>query len=125
MSYDPSQALGSRAIQIDIDAGSILSDDITQHTATSITSRNKYFIDCKIALTTSSSLTGYLLWQRWSNHAFMGGVFRSNAVSGLSTALDESSVSSNTPNVALTVTEAASGSGTITRKSFRAFWRIQ
>ena len=126
MSYDPSQAMGTRAIQIDINASSVLSNDITQHTATSITSRNKYFIDCKLQLTTDAAPNGYVIWQKWSNHPFMGGLFRINTASGVNTALDESCVSSNTPNIALILTEVSSGTGgTVTRKSFRAFWRVQ
>jgi hypothetical protein len=125
MSYDPSQANGIKAIQVDIDASSVLSDDITTHSEVTIRSRNKYFIDSKILLTTDSSSTGYLLWEKWSNFSFMGGVYRSNAVSGTGTGLDDSNASSNTPNTNLTLTSQSSGSGGVTRKSFRAFWRIE
>lgn len=125
MSYDPSQVGGVKAVQIDIDASTVLSDDITTHTETVILSRNTYFIDSKIKLLTSSSGTGYLLWESWARFSFMGGIYRANAVSSINTGVDDSNATSNLPNTSLSLSQTSAGGGTITRKSFRAFWRIQ
>lgn len=125
MSYDPSQVGGVKAIQIDLNASSVLSDDITTHTEAVILSRNTYFIDSKIKLLTSSSGTGYLLWESWGRFSFMGGIYRANAVSSINTGVDDSSATSNLPNTSLSLSQASAGGGTITRRSFRAFWRIQ
>ena len=50
MSYDPSQVLGTRAIQIDLDASSVLSDDITTHTATAILATPVYLSSSVISI---------------------------------------------------------------------------
>ena len=59
MSYDPSQAIGTRGIQIDINSSTTLSDDITQHTETSINAKNIYFIDVRHYFITSTSVISY------------------------------------------------------------------
>jgi hypothetical protein len=125
MSYDPSQAQGTRAVQIDINSLSILSDDIITHTDSSILSRNKYFIECKVYLTTASGVSGYLAWENWSGFAFMGGMTRSNDAAGAGTAVDDYYAGANTPNTTLSRTLQTSGASFLTRTSFRPFWRIE
>jgi len=124
MSYDSSQLSGVKAIQIDVDSTSILSLDITTHSETTILAKNTYLIDSKIKLSTNSSGTGYLLWESWGRFSFMGGIYRANAVSTINTGVDDSNVTSNAPNTSLTLSQTSAGGGTITRKSFRAFWRL-
>jgi len=124
MSYDSSQLSGIKAIQIDTDSNSVLSMDISLHTETTILARNTYLIDSKIRLATSSSSTGYLLWESWGRFSFMGGIYRANAVSTINTGADDSNVTSNAPNTSLTLSQTSAGGGTITRKSFRSFWRL-
>jgi hypothetical protein len=124
MSYDSSQLSGIKAIQIDTDSNTVLSMDISLHTETTILARNTYLIDSKIRLSTSSSSTGYLLWESWGRFSFMGGIYRANAVSTINTGADDSNVTSNAPNTSLTLSQTSAGGGTITRKSFRSFWRL-
>lgn len=124
MSYDSSQLSGIKAIQIDTDSNTVLSMDITVHTETTILARNTYLIDSKIRLSTNSSGTGYLLWESWGRFPFMGGIYRANAVSTINTGVDDSNVTSNAPNTSLTLSQTSTGGGTITRKSFRSFWRL-
>jgi hypothetical protein len=124
MSYDSSQLSGIKAIQIDTDSNTVLSMDISLHTETTILARNTYLIDSKIRLSTRSSSTGYLLWESWGRFSFMGGIYRANAVSTINTGADDSNVTSNAPNTSLTLSQTSAGGGTITRKSFRSFWRL-
>ena len=123
MSYDPSQAQGTRAVQIDINASTVLSDDIVTHTDSSILARNKYFIECKAYYTGGGS--GYLAWENWAGFAFMGGLHRSNDQAGVGTAVDDYYAGANTPNIALSRTIQTLGVGVISRSSFRPFWRIE
>lgn len=124
MSYDSSQLSGIKAIQIDTDANTVLSMDISLHTETTILAKNTYLIDSKIRLSTTNSGSGYLLWESWARFSFMGGIYRANAVSTINTGMDDSNVTSNAPDTSLTLSQTSAGTGTITRKSFRSFWRL-
>jgi hypothetical protein len=124
MSYDSSQLSGIKAIQIDTDSNAVLSMDISLHTETTILARNTYLIDSKIRLSTTNASSGYLLWESWARFPFMGGIYRANAVSSINTGVDDSNVTSNAPNTSLTLSQTSAGTGTITRKSFRSFWRL-
>ena len=90
MSYDPSQVLGTRAIQIDLDASSVLSDDITTHTATAILATQIYFIDARQYYQVNSSSAGRLSYLSFNGFAFLGGTFRMNTITSVTTMTDES-----------------------------------
>lgn len=125
MSYDPSQAQGTRAVQIDINSSTVLSDDIVTHTDSSILARNKYFIECKVYYTSVDGSSGYLAWENWANFAFMGGLHRSNSQAGAGTAVDDYYAGANVPNTTLSRTIQAAGGSITSRSSFRPFWRIE
>jgi hypothetical protein len=123
MSYDPSQAIGTRGIQIDINSSTILSDDITQHTETSINAKNIYFIDVRHYFITSASVISY---RNFNGFLPFGGQFKGRNNSSGSTACDESYCGVNSRNTALTVFVNTSGSpaSITTNNSFKSFWRI-
>ena len=126
MSYDPSQVLGTRAIQIDLDASSILSDDITTHTATAILATQVYFIDARQYYQVTGTTSGRLSYLNFNGFAFLGGTFRMNTITSVTTMTDESYCGANTRGVSLGVTSVGTGTNPITlNKSWRAFWRIQ
>lgn len=126
MSHDPSQAIGTRGIQIDLNSATVLSDDITQHTETSITARGIYFIDVRHYFLTIQSVISYRNFNTPLNYPF-GGQWKGRQISSGSTACDESYCGVNQRNTALTVfvnTEGAPGSIS-QNNSFKSFWRIE
>lgn len=128
MSYDPSQAQGARAIQIDINGGETLSDDITVSTSTSFASRNKYFIESRLMATVDNAVSGLILYYNWFGFQWAGATIRGNAATGTYTMTDNLWVGSNTPGT--TISGQSSGSGTagfLTASSsfISAYWRIQ
>jgi len=124
MSHDPSANAGIRSIQVDIDGASIVSDDIATHTKTTFNASSVYFIDHRYFYTTSSSSAGKIVYTSLSGFGFMGGITRSNAVTGLSTITDSLFCGVNTRNQNLTNVETSQGSGTLTSTTFRSYWRI-
>lgn len=124
MSHDPSKNLGLRAIQIDINGASVVSDDIAVHTKTTFNAKNIYLIEHRYLLTSSSSIAGFLLYSRFTGFSFMGGLTRANTVSGVNTALDNLFCGVNSRNTDLTISETSTGSGTITGTTFKSYWRI-
>lgn len=126
MSYDPSQVLSTRAIQIDLDASSVLSDDITTHTGTAILATQIYFIDTRQYFQVSSAGAGLITYSNFNGFTFLGGTFRGNTISSVTTMTDESYCGANARSVSLGVTTSGVGTNPITlNKSWRAFWRIQ
>lgn len=127
MSYDPSQAAGARAIQIDIKGTSILSSDITAHTATSITARCKYYIESKYYVVVTSSVAGLILYYNWSNFQWAGATIRSNTITSSNTMTDDVFVGSNTPGTSLSMQTASVGTASVdaTSSAINTFlWRI-
>lgn len=127
MSYDPSQAQGARAVQIDINGGVTLSDDITVSTSTSFASRNKYFIESKLMATVSAG-SGLILFYNWAGFQWAGATVRGNAVTGTNTMTDDLWIGSNTPGSTISMQSSTTGSATfsVANSSFiTAYWRIQ
>jgi hypothetical protein len=128
MSYDPSQAQGTKAIQIDVNGATILSDDVTAHTITSLTARNKYFLESKVYIPVNNSVSGLIVWYNWNGFAWGGGTVRCNFVSGTQTGTDDVWIGVNTPGSSISMTSTAVGTATIItgdRKMFTQMWRIQ
>lgn len=126
MSYDPSQVLGTRAVQIDLDTSSVLSDDITTHTITSILATQVYFIDARHYYQVTGTTSGRLSYLSFIEFAFLGGTFRMNTISSVTTMTDESYCGANTRGISLGLTSVGTGTNPIVvSKSWRAFWRIQ
>ena len=124
MTHDPSANQTIRAIQIDIDGASVVSDDITVHTKTDFQSKNVYFIDQRYFVTSSSSTIGKIIYARMTGFSFMGGVTRCNTISGLATVTDNRFCGVNSRGITLTNIETASGSAVITMQSIKSFWRV-
>lgn len=127
MSYDPSQAQGARAVQIDVNGAVTLSDDITVSTSTSFASRNKYFIESRLMATVSAG-SGLILYYNWNGFQWAGGTIRGNSVTGTSTMTDNLWVASNTPGTTLTTQSSTTGGGSFSSASssfISAYWRIQ
>lgn len=124
MSHDPSTNVGVRAIQIDIDGASVVSDDISIHSKTDFRATGIYFIDHRYFITTSTSTGGMVIYTRLSGFSFMGGITRSNAVSGVNTITDNIFCGVNERNVTLSNVETTSGADPITGVTFRSYWRI-
>lgn len=127
MSYDPSQAQGARAVQIDVNGAVTLSDDITVSTSTSFASRNKYFIESRLMATVTGG-SGLLLYYNWNGFQWAGATIRGNTVSGTSTMTDDLWVGTNTPGTTLTTQSSTTGSGSFSVASSQfisAYWRIQ
>ena len=127
MSYDPSQAQGTRAIQIDINGAETLSDDITVSTSTSFASRNKYFIESRLMATVSSS-AGLLLYYNWTGFEWAGATIRGNTISGSSTMTDDLWIGTNSPRTTLSMQSASQGTATFfiaSSQFISAYWRIQ
>lgn len=126
MSHDPSQEFGTRAIQIDLNSATVLSDDITQHTETSITASSIYFIDVRHYFLTTHSVISYRNFNTPLNYPF-GGQWKGLDINSGSTACDESYCGVNQPNTALTVLINTEGYafGFSQNNSFKSFWRIE
>jgi hypothetical protein len=125
MSHDPSANRGVRAIQVDINGLSVVSDDIATHTKTTFRASSIYFIDHRYFITTSSSGSGRIINTNFAGFDFMGGVTRANAVTGLNTITDNLFCGVNARNQNLENVETTQGSGTLTSTTFRSYWRIQ
>lgn len=126
MSHDPSQAIGTRGIQIDLNSATVLSDDITQHTETSITAGSIYFIDVRHYLVTTQSLISYRNFNTPLCYPF-GGQWKGREISAGSTACDESYCGVNQRNTELSVFIYTEGypSRISQNNSFKSFWRIE
>lgn len=124
MSHDPSTNIGVKAIQIDINGASVVSDDISIHSKTSFSARSIYFIDHRYFLNTNSSVAGMILFTRLTGFSFMGGMTRANTVTGVNTITDNVFCGVNQRNITLSNIETSLGSGTITGTTFRSYWRI-
>lgn len=124
MSHDPSTNISVRAIQIDINGTSTVSNDITIHSKTSFNASSIYFIDHRYFLNTSSSSSGMIVYTRLTGFSFMGGITRSNTVTGVNTITDNIFCGVNQRNITLSNIEVTLGSGTITGTTFRSYWRI-
>lgn len=126
MSYDPSQAAGAKAIQIDVNGTTVLSDDVTAHTATSITARCKYYIESKYYLVLGGSGSGLITYYNWTGFQWAGGTIRGNNVSGVNTITDDVFVGSNVQNTSLSMQSSSSGSGAVSASSSmdKFLWRI-
>jgi hypothetical protein len=125
MSHFPSENIGVKSMQIDVDGVSPVSDDITTHTQTTFRASAIYFIDHRNFVTLNSTTFGKLLYSEMSGFSFMGGLTRGNAISGVHTANDNLFCGVNARNVNLTVSETLQGAATITtRDTFRSYWRI-
>lgn len=126
MSYDPSQSQGAMAIQIDVNGSTVLSDDVTAHTATSITSRCKYFIETKYYAVLAASDRSLVVYYNFVGFQWAGGTIRCSSISGTNSMTDDVFVGSNTQGVALSMQSTSSGSGSITTGSSmdKILWRI-
>ncbi len=127
MSYDPSQAQGARAVQIDINGGVTLSDDITVSTSTSFASRNKYFIESRLMATTSAG-SGLIIYYNWAGFQWAGATIRGNSLSSVNTMTDNLWIGANTPRTTISAQSSTTGSAalSVANSSFiTAYWRIQ
>lgn len=124
MSHDPSTNVGVSAIQIDINGQSVVSDDISIHSKTDFRATGIYFIDHRYFITTPTSTGGMIIYTRLTGFSFMGGITRSNAVSGVNTITDNLFCGVNQRDVTLSNIETASGADAITSLTLRSYWRI-
>jgi hypothetical protein len=126
MSYDPSQAQGARAVQIDVDGATVLSDDITAHSKTTFNSRNKYFIDTMYYPTMVSSVSSLIFYKNWTGFSWAGGSIRGNIAATTTSVTDEAFIGSNTPRSSLAMQTTTSGGGSLASdKVFTSLWRIE
>lgn len=128
MSYDPSQAQGTRAVQIDINGASTLSSDISAHALGSFTSRCKYFVESKYFVTVNNSASGLVLYYNWVGFDWAGGTIRGNTTTTTNTITDDVFIGSNTPLTSISMQSTSSGSASIvsaSSKMFTQMWRIQ
>lgn len=127
MSYNPSQAIGSKSVQIDINGASSVTSDITSHSITSFTARNKFFVESKYYIPVNSSVSGLLNWYNWIGFEPFGGLVKGNLVSGTITSLDDAFIGSNTQNTALSMQATSQGGAVVQagRKMFTYMWRVQ
>ncbi len=124
MSYDPSQAQGARAVQIDVDGATVLSDDVTAHSKTTFNSRNKYFIDTMYYVTLISGSIIY--YKNWTGFAWAGGSIRGGITATTQSVTDEAFAGSNTPRTALSMQTSTAGTGNFSsEKVFTSLWRIE
>jgi hypothetical protein len=125
MSHFPSENIGVKSMQIDVDGASPVSDDITIHTQTTFKASAIYFIDHRNFVALNSTTFGKLLYSQMSGFSFMGGLTRGSTVSGVNTANDNLFCGVNARDVNLTVSETLEGAATINvRDTFRSYWRI-
>lgn len=125
MSYNPSEAISTRAIQIDVNGSSELSADIAVHTSAYILARSIYFIDVREYITMGSASAGAIYYINFSGFATFGGQFKGNRISSGSTACDESYCGVTSRDIALTAYVQAIGYTFLApRTTFRSFWRI-
>ncbi len=125
MSYNPSEAISTRAIQIDVNGSSALSADITLHTNANIIAKSIYFIDVREYITIGSAYAGAIYYINFIGFATFGGQFKANRISSGSTACDESYCGVTSRDIALTAYVQELGStGIAPRTTFRSFWRV-
>lgn len=128
MSYDPSQAQGTRAVQIDINGATTLSDDFSAHALASFTSRCKYLVESKYFVTINNASSGLILYYNWTGFQWAGGTMRCNTNTSMSSVTDDNFVGSNSPGVSLSQQSASLGTASVisaSSKMFNQFWRIQ
>lgn len=128
MSYDPSQAQGTRAVQIDLNGTTTLSNDISAHTNSGFTSRNKYFVESKYFVTVNGSVAGLIRWYNWTGYSWAGGTLRCNAVSRTSTMTDDSWLGANVQGTPLAMQVTSAGTETVSSANSQMItqmWRIQ
>lgn len=128
MSYDPSQAQGTKAVQIDINGATTLSDDFTVHALGSFTSRCKYLVESKYFVTINNAASGLILYYNWTGFQWAGGTIRCNTNTSTSSVTDDNFVGSNSPGVSLSQQSTSLGTATVvsaSSKMFNQFWRIQ
>ena len=126
MSYDPSQAAGAKAIQIDVNGSTVLSDDVTAHTSSSITARCKYYIESKYFITITGT-GGRIQYQNWAGFVWAGGTIRCSSATSGSSMTDDIFVGSNTPGTSLSMQSSSVGAGNIVAGSssmMTMLWRI-
>lgn len=127
MSYLPSDKGASvNAMLVDINSATSVSSDITSHTDSSfLSTRYTYFVDVRHNITVNDSVSGLNIWRNWSTGTKFGGIFRCNAVSGVTMMADESYCGANVVNSNMTRTSSGSGAAAVSSdKSFKAIWRI-
>lgn len=124
MSHIPSENQPVKAVQIDIDGASAVSADISIHSKTDFRATSIYFIDHRYFITTPTSTGGMIIYTRLTGFSFMGGITRSNAVSGVNTITDNVFCGVNQRDVTLSNVETASGADAITSTTLRSYWRI-
>ena len=125
MSHFPSENVGVKSMQIDVDGASTVSDDIVTHTKTTFNAKAIYFIDHRYFLTSSSSTSSRAYFSQMTGFSFMGGITRANAITGVNTAADSVFCGVNARDVDLVVSESSSGSAPITvETTFKSYWRI-
>ena len=128
MSYDPSQAQGTRAVQIDINGATTLSDDFSAHALGSFTSRCKYLVESKYFITANNSTEGLIMYYNWFGFQWAGATIRGNTITSMSSMTDDNFVGSNSPGVCLSQQSSKFGTGLVvsaSSKMFNQFWRIQ
>lgn len=128
MSYDPSQAQGTKAVQIDINGATTLSDDFTYHAPSAFTSRCKYLVESKYFLTVNNSSEGVITYYNWFGFQWAGATIRGNTITSMSSMTDDNFVGSNSPGVSLSQQTSKFGTGLVvpaSSKMFNQFWRIQ
>lgn len=128
MSYDPSQAQGTKAVQIDINGATTLSDDFTYHAPSSFTSRCKYLVESKYFITVNSFGEGLIKYYNWFGFQWAGATIRGNTITSMSSMTDDNFVGSNSPGVSLSQEAVSLGTALVvsdSSKMFNQFWRIQ
>lgn len=128
MSYDPSQAQGTKAVQIDINGATTLSDDFTDHAPSSFTSRCKYLVESKYFITVNSFSEGLIKYYNWFGFQWAGATIRGNTITSMSSMTDDNFVGSNSPGVSLSQEAVSLGTASVvsdSSKMFNQFWRIQ
>jgi len=124
MSYDPSENVTGKTMQID-DFVSSVSSDITTHSRASFVASNIFFIEEVNLIEVNSSISG-----RLQAYSFVGSTFgcctiECNANSSFTTQTDEVCIGVNIRNTSLVQNASASGAADITSIiPSRLLWRI-
>lgn len=124
MSYDPSENVTGKTMQID-DFVSSVSSDITTHSRTSFVASNIFFIEEINFVEVSSSTNG-----RLQAYSFVGSTFgcctiECNTVSSFTTQTDEACIGVNIRNTSLVQNASTSGGASIVSIiPSRLLWRI-
>ena len=124
MSYDPSENVTGKTMQID-DFVSSVSSDITTHSRASFIASNIFFIEEVNLIEVSSSALGRLQAYSFAGSTFGCCTIECNAISSFTTQTDESCIGVNIRNTSLVQNASASGSANIASISpSRLLWRI-